>query len=513
MAKSTKKSKSGKSKAKLTLGIAVAVMAIFVAGYFVYFSGLLPQILPGMTITETKADGTTAKVADLSILETNYYYTSIYSMYSQYGMVTKDNIDTVINSTTGQTYREYMLTQGADEAMQLILMERLADSKGFRELSQAGRAAKQELDSLRGMAKLYNYPTVDRYIAAQYGTGMTSRIYKKCLERSLYTDEYQQYLSQFDPSITPSDDELNNLYKANPGDFEQAEFNYFLVTAKNGADGKPDLANAKKDAQWIADKSTDSNNFRSNCMFYLKGIGDTETLKNYDNDQDPTEVTGISKSSAESYYDAKLAEFLFASDRKAGDKIVVETSTGAYVAMFNKRTLDEEKEVTYRTLTLQNDSKNGKTRTDEQVAADAKALAEKAAQLAPQGMDPHSFYQVVKANTNDSQEMLSGGYTSGETKADMTEASESGKEVDDATKALAEWLFDANRKQGDVYIVTSSDNKKVTVYYFEKTSPAWMNEARSTKTTENTNKLKESLKSTNPQYVINTDLFKKFIYG
>ena len=29
----------------------------------------------------------------------------------------------------------------------------------------------------------------------------------------------------------------------------------------------------------------------------------------------------------------------------------------------------------------------------------------------------------------------------------------------------------------------------------------------------NTNKLKESLKSTNPQYVINTDLFKKFIYG
>ena len=107
MAKSTKKSKSGKSKAKLALGIAVAVMAIFVAGYFVYFSGLLPQILPGMTITETKADGTTAKVADLSILETNYYYTSIYSMYSQYGMVTKDNIDTVINSTTGQTYREY----------------------------------------------------------------------------------------------------------------------------------------------------------------------------------------------------------------------------------------------------------------------------------------------------------------------------------------------------------------------------------------------------------------------
>ena len=176
MAKSTKKAKKGKSKAKLALGVIIVIMALFAAGYFVYFAGILPQVLPGITITETKADGTTGKVADLSVLEANYYYMSIYSMYAQYGILNADKLDTVVNSTTGQTYRELLLSQGAEEAMGLILLEREADSKGFREMSQAARCAKLELESLRGISKLYNYPTVDKYIAAQYGTGMTSRL-------------------------------------------------------------------------------------------------------------------------------------------------------------------------------------------------------------------------------------------------------------------------------------------------------------------------------------------------
>ena len=247
MAKSSKKSKSGKSKAKLTLGIVVAIMAIFVAGYFVYFSGILPQLLPGMTITETK-DGATSKVATLSVIETNYYYMNIYSMYAQYGMVTKDNIDTVLNKETGQTYRDLLLSQGADEALSLILMEREADSKGFRELSAAKRAAKVELESLRGIATLYGASTVDRYLEAQYGTGMSSRLYKKCLERSLYGDEYTQYLSQFDASVAPTDEALKEQYKANPAAFENATFNYYLVTAQT-KDGKADIEAAKKDAQ------------------------------------------------------------------------------------------------------------------------------------------------------------------------------------------------------------------------------------------------------------------------
>ena len=511
MAKSTKKAKKGKSKAKLVLGVIIVIMALFAAGYFVYFAGILPQVLPGITITETKADGTTGKVADLSVLEANYYYMSIYSMYAQYGILNADKLDTVVNSTTGQTYRELLLSQGAEEAMGLILLEREADSKGFREMSQAARCAKLELESLRGISKLYNYPTVDKYIAAQYGTGMTSRLYKKLITRSLYTDEYTQYLSQFDSSVNPSDTDINNAYQADPGAFENVDFQYYLVTAGT-KDGKADIEQAKKDAQWIGDKATDAKSFREAAMLYLKGKGDTATLTAYDNNEDPTAIKGLSKENVKSYYDEKLAEYLFASDRKAGDKTVIETGSGAYVVMFISRNLDEEKQVTYRTLTLQNDSKNGKTRTDEEVAADAKALEEKAKQLAHEGMSPIDFYKLVKANSNDQDEMMSGGYTAGDTKAEMTKA-EDGKEVDAQIQALAEWLFAEERKQGDIKIVISSDNKEVTIYYFERSAPAWMGDYRNSQITANINKLKESLKSTNPQYVINADLCKKFIYG
>ena len=246
-------------------------------------------------------------------------------------------------------------------------------------------------------------------------------------------------------------------------------------------------------------------------MTYLKGKNDTESLKSYENDADPTTISDLTKTNVENYYDKNLAEYLFSADRKAGDKTVIETSTGAYVVMFGNRSLDDEKAVTYRTLTLQNDSKNGKTRTDEQVAADAKALAEKAAQLAPQGLDPLSFYKIVKENTADQDEMLSGGYVAGETKDDVLNTEE-GKEVEAASKELAEWLFDDSRKQGDIRIVTSADNKTVTVYYFESTTASWLVDARNDQSTENIKKLKESLKATNPQYVINSDLIKKFIY-
>lgn len=510
MANSTKKSRSGKkSKAKVALGFVIAVMVLFVAGYFVYFSGIIPQLLPGMTITETK-DGATVKIKDLSVLETNYYFMNIYSMYSQYGMITSDSLDSVFNSTTGQTYREYLLSQGAEEALANVLMEREADAKGFRSMSAADKAAKDELESLRGMSQLYGYPTLDRYIAAQYGTGMTSRLYRQCMARGLYADEYQQYISQFDPSIVPTDDSIREAYKADPAAYDNVDFNYYLVTAAT-KDGKTDIEQAKKDAQWISDKAKDAKSFRDAVMTYLKGKGDTEALKEYDNDADPTSVTDLTKANVEQQYDANLAAFLFADGRKAGDKTVVETKTGAYVVILNGRKLDEDKEVSYRTLTLNNDSK-GKERTDDQIAADAKALADKAAQLAPAGMSSLDFYKLVKANSNDKDEMMDGGFVAGETKADMTEA-EDGKEVDAQTKAVADWLFDESRKAGDIYIKTSADNRTVTIYFYEKSSPAWMGEARNAKITENVNKLKESLKATNPQFVVNSDLVKNFIYG
>lgn len=513
MAKSTKKSKNGKSKAKTALGIAVFIMVLFAAGYFVYFSGLIPQILTGMTVTETKDGNSSSKVASLNVLETNYYYMNIYSMYAQYGIVTKDNLDEIFNKETNQTYREYMLSQGANEAMELILMEREADSKGFRELSSANKVARKELDSLRGIAKLYNYPTVDRYLSAQYGTGMTSRIYLRCLARGLYSDEYQSYISQFDSSIVPSDETVNNQYKADPSAFEVANFNCYLVTAKTGSDGKNDIAGAKKTAEWIAAKATDNKSFREAVKLYLTESKDTEALKEYeDNDDDPTAITALGRDEVKTYYDDKLAEFLFSADRKAGDKTVIETTAGAYVVMFGSRELDNQKHVTFRTLTLNNEGKEGQVRSEEEIAADCQKLVEKAQQLAPQGMDPLSFYKLVKANSDDQDEMLSGGYDAGDTKEGMLET-EDGKEPDAQTKAVAEWLFDDSRKTGDVFVSTSADKKTVVVYYFEKSTAAWIAKARDSQVTKNVSSLKESLKSTNPQYVINSDTIKKFTYG
>ena len=100
-----------------------------------------------------------------------------------------------------------------------------------------------------------------------------------------------------------------------------------------------------------------------------------------------------------------------------------------------------------------------------------------------------------------------------ENPCDPTGKEKEGKELDAKTKEAADWLFDDARKQGDVFVQISSDNRTVKVYYFEKSAPAWLAEAKDAVINENVTKLKESLKANNPQYVINFDLVKKFIYG
>ena len=83
-----KTSKSGKSNRKLVSGGMIAVIVVIViiiAGFFIYISGILPQTLTGVGITETLSDGTTKTIKNYSVLETNFHFREVFDSYSQYG--------------------------------------------------------------------------------------------------------------------------------------------------------------------------------------------------------------------------------------------------------------------------------------------------------------------------------------------------------------------------------------------------------------------------------------------
>ena len=94
-----KTSKSGKKANKTIVygGMMVVIVAIvlIIVCFFTYISGVLPQTLTGVGITETLSDGTTKTVKNFSVLETNFHFREVYDTYSQYGMVSEDHLDEV----------------------------------------------------------------------------------------------------------------------------------------------------------------------------------------------------------------------------------------------------------------------------------------------------------------------------------------------------------------------------------------------------------------------------------
>ena len=136
------------------------------------------------------------------------------------------------------------------------------------------------------------------------------------------------------------------------------------------------------------------------------------------------------------------------------------------------------------------------------------------------------FYQLVKANTDLSDEVVNGGFVANgvlkdfipeeeETAAEEGEEGEaaaSTAEKNVAKEATGNWLFDPSRQEGDTYVSVSDDKKTVTIYFFIDNIPGWAYSARSSLATEKYNKWKEDLKANSPAYVVNAGWVKTFSY-
>ncbi len=507
-----KTSKSGKSSRKaVTGGLAavIVVIVLIVIGFFVYISGILPKTLTGVGITETLSDGSVRTVKNFSILETNFHFQEVFSNYSNYGMVSQDNLDEVYSEETGETYRDWILRETASEMRTLALIERAAKGSDFMQYSKARKYASSDLDTIDMYASLYGASSGQQYIEANYGKGMTKRTYVDFIAREVLAQEYGYYLKQFDPAIVPTEEQIQAKFDENPAIYYVLDCSsYFINAKKDDAGSVIGLTDATAAANKIASAAKDTASFRKAVMDYLTEINDTDALATFDDDQDPTFRAGFTYTQA-TYLEADLKDYLFAADSKVGEAKVIPVEDGVYVAFIADKRLNEIKTVSYRTLTLNVDVKSDAP--EEEIAQAAQNLANEAATYCTEGLDPLTFYNVVKEHTSDKTEMLDGGYKSGATVDQFVTTDDN--PLDSAQMSAGQWLFDGSRKAGDIKIVISDDQKTVYVYYFEAARPTWQNTVRNDLITANFNTWNTDLEtSTNPQYVVNAGLIEAFTY-
>jgi len=508
MAKTSKSGKANKTVVSGGMIVIIVAIVLIIACFFTYISGILPRTLTGVSITETLADGTVNTVKNYNLLETNLHFKEVFGTYANYGMVTEESLDSVYDETTGETYRDWILREAATQMRTLALVERAANESGFMQYSKAREYAAQEVDTIKAYAKMYGFPSAQQYIAAMYGTGMTTRTYIDYSSREVLVTEYGNYIKQFDPSIVPSQEQIQAEFDANPYVYYTFDINRYFIAAEKDADGNiTGMDAALAAANKIADATKDSASFRQAVMDYLTEKGDETSLETFADEADPTFSEGLTDSNI-GYMETGIQDFLY-SDAAVGDVKVIETDTGAFIIYIAAKTLDETQTVNYRVLTLDNEVEAGATA--EQITQSAQALAAEAAAYATAGMDPLSFYNVVKNHTSDSNAMLDGGLITGAT-AESFVASDSENPLDMSQVQAGMWLLEEDRKEGDIKIVISDDQKTVYVYYFESSAPMWQNNVRTKMISDNFSAWNTNLMSTDPRYEVNAGLMKAFIY-
>ena len=507
MAKSGKTKKSSASGAKAAIIATVAVILVVIIGWFVYISGILPRTITGLEVYEAGADGTAhTKVADYSILEMNFYFNEIYSNYAQSGYISAENLDEVYDQESGETYRDMLMSIAASELQNIALVNREARASDFMQYSQADRYAQSQLDTMSMMAQFSGYQTVDQYLGARYGTGMTSRLYKQIVAAETLTNEYEEYLKQF--KFAPTAEQIQAEYDNDPSSFQRATFNYYFISAETDDEGNvTDIDSATATAQKIANKVTDSESFRTAIMDYLTDEGNDSALESFADDADPTLCKDYAYQTMV-YMPSGFSEFIFGEDTKAGDTTVITTDTGAFVVLFVERGADEEQTVSYRTIEITNDTQlDIATATAEQLQADAEAQV---AEFLSGPVDSLGFYALAKQYSGDTSAIVNGGLVTGAT-ASSFESTEDAPLSSDKV-AAGQWLFDPARTAGDYTVIVSEDKTMIYVYYFEASMTGWQNTARSNLITAASNEWGASLNANNPQYVINTGLIKRFTY-
>ncbi len=492
-------------RSKIILGLVIAVLAIFAIGYFVYISGVLSKVMTGMKVLKVDETGTTTTVENISVLETNFHYYQVVNTYAQQGYLQGiEDVDAVADETTGKTFRQILLDQAASEIMNIVFVNNAALEAGYGDYSAADRVAEMSMEQIEQQAAMYGYNSIETYLTAMYGSGMTSRAYRSFYARQILTNEYEQYVRQF--VFTPSREEIEAAYEENPIVYERADFNFYFFAYELDEEGLYVTDEAESQVN-IVKRATDSESFAEKC---IEALGEEEaTLAGFVDDMNPTFCEKYSSSRTDTMVEG-LTDMIFGEEAEEGVVKTIEVENGIYVVLLNSVYLDEEAVVSYRTLTVYNEDYDA-ANAPEVTAAQLETLAATAQGYVAGCTTPMDFMRQVKLHSEVMSEIVYGGFTDNVRESSYEQYYN--PETPDATSAeranLGHWLFDESRTLGNTYVYKDPNGQFVTIYFFESNVPSWVYTAQNQLVTAMVNGWSNSIVPAGGNYSIAYDLIRR----
>ncbi len=441
------KSKSGGKKPIQTSNPLAWVVTSIILVIAVIAGGLYWAV--GVGIPQRSLTAMTVNNEAIKAVEVDYYYHSLLSNYS-IDATTADGQNT-LKSDPGvegfKTVADYLKDMAAQEVQQYAVLAANAAKDGVTLSADDSKRIADYLDSLESTA-LSNKTTFENYLISTYGKGINTTILTQILNRYLLA---MNYATTKQTSFTFNADELKAGYEKSKDDYDIVNYRTFYLAAdiKTGASDAEKtkaLEAARTKSDEMLAKITSEASFKEQCIAYAA-----------DTDKDSYKTTDASLKANAHKADLATdqATWLFSSDRKAGDKTVIESTSGYYVLYFVNRSRADYRYVNIRHILI---SAAKASATDAQIA-EAKTKAESIlAQYKSGAKTEDSFAALAKTNSADSNASEGGLY----------EDVYPGQMVDE----FNDWCFDTSRKAGDVGIVQTSYGFHV-MYYVGQGSVDW----------------------------------------
>ncbi|MBQ3011362.1 MAG: peptidylprolyl isomerase [Oscillospiraceae bacterium] len=276
---------------------------------------------------------TAVKVGDeaYSAAEMNYFYANAYYEYSEYMNMFGVDFNAPLQSQEcllmeDGTWHDFLSESAVESAHGMFSLHQEAMSEGFQLSAEGQKAVDEAMASLPEYAEANGFDSVDKYLLALYGTGMTQEILRDMITKGNLVNEYVNSVAA---EFTYEASELEAYYDEHADEFNLYDLSYYFIAAETeevtDADGNTSTQIvegaeevALADAVSIATEITDRASFDAAVAAYKEGA-----------------VVSDAAGSLKSNLNIAYADWVADAARQAGDVETFMSANGAYIVMFN----------------------------------------------------------------------------------------------------------------------------------------------------------------------------------
>lgn len=413
-----------------------SIAVTIVIAVLVIFSALIKSDLMYSKFAAVKVGSYSYTAADFNYQYYSTYYRTYNSISSTYGELASSIIDTSkpLNQqpySEDKTWADYFKEEALSNLQQISILENAAKAEGYTLTDSDKDAINSTIEGYKGTYKSSGYSSLKAFLEANFGKGVTEKVFRSNLERQYLVSGYYNKMMA---AKTYTNEELDSYYNANKDKFDSFTYRQYFVSGAadeaNGITADTAMASAKAIADKIvaAKNESDFNKLvyanapDASKESYKDGAG---TLKN---------------SQTSSSFTTGTSDWLLDGSRALGNATVIESTNGYYVLFFISRSDNSYKLKDVRHILI---SPAASTTDEEKAKADADAKA-KAQEIYTKWLSgdksESSFAALATENSTDTGS--EGGYYEVH-KGQMVEPFET-------------WAFDQNRKPGDSGIVQTT---------------------------------------------------------